>query len=233
MENQDLDFIFNNNSNRAELNVLVACERSGTVRDEFLNLGFNAYSCDLAPDMNGNTERHFQCDARILLDKRWDLLVVAHPPCTRLCGSGVWALTSKKKQVKGRGRLDLWCDFYEAVDLFSSFLNCEIPRIAIENPVMHGHAKEAIPNYREFSQTVQPWQFGDNESKRTCFWLKGLPNLVPEVTVKPANVKQTIHKMGPSKDRGIQRSMFFQGMARAIAKQWGEYSEQQLQQEAA
>lgn len=89
---------------------------------------------------------------------------------------------------------------------------------------MHKYAKERITNYAEFAQSVQPWEFGDNETKRTCFWLRRLPCLVPDVTVKPAGVVARVHSMAPGPNRAKERSKFFDGIANAMASQWGGYA---------
>lgn len=211
-------------SNRVEPRVLVACEYSGTVRDAFLDHGFDAYSCDLLPDENGERHRHFQCDVRLLLEQHWDLIIVAHPPCTRLCNSGVRWLS---KPPKGKTLEQMWDELEEGAALFSDLLNADCERIAIENPVMHKHAKERIRNYVEFSQTIQPYEFGHAESKRTCLWLKGLPNLEPTDVITDG-IEQRVHKMAPGPNRWKERSRFFAGIADAMAKQWGSYAEEQM-----
>jgi len=146
------------------LRVLVACEFSGIVRNAFLARGHDAWSCDLLPADDGSN-RHITGDARAILGDGWDLLIVAHPPCTRLCNSGVRWLT-----VPPRGRTldDMQAELRSGADLFSDFWNAPIERIAVENPVMHRHAKALIRNYEPPAQSVQPWQFGHGETKRTC-----------------------------------------------------------------
>jgi len=213
--------------NRLEPRVLVACEYSGTVRNAFLDLGFDAYSCDLLPDENGESERHFECDVRDVLDLDWDLIIVAHPPCTRLCNSGVRWLT---KAPKGKTLEQMWGDLQEGCDLFSTFLNADCPRIAIENPVMHKHAKKRIVNYVKFSQTFQPSQFGHREKKRICLWLKGLPDLEP-TDILTGKMEARVHNMSPGPNRWKERSRFFTGIAEAMAKQWGEYAEREMMSE--
>jgi hypothetical protein len=190
------------------LRVLVACEFSGTVRDAFLARGHDAWSCDILPDERGSN-RHIRGDARDILGDGWDLLMVAHPPCTRLCNSGVRWLQER----------NLWADLDEAAALFSAFWNAPIERVAIENPVMHRHAKARIVNYLPPAQSVQPWQFGHGESKRTCFWLRGLPVLTPTDIV--AGREQRVHRMPQGPNRWRERSRFFPGIAAAMAEQWG------------
>src|SRR5207253_6018583 len=138
------------------MKVLVACEYSGIVRNAFLARGHDAWSCDLLPSEDGSN-RHITADAREILNDGWDLLMVAHPPCTRLCNSGVRWLS---KPPPGKTLDQMWHELRDAADLFSAFWNAAIERICVENPVMHRHAKALIVNYREFTQSVQPWQFG-------------------------------------------------------------------------
>lgn len=209
------------------LRVLVACEFSGTVRNAFLDRGHDAWSCDLLP-AEGGSNRHIRGDARDYLHDGWDLLMVAHPPCTRLCNSGVRWLSVPPP---GRTVEDMWEELDEGASLFSAFWNAPIDRVCIENPVMHKHAKERIQNYEDFAQSVQPWQFGHPEVKRTCFWLRNLPPLVPTNIVEGRQAR--VHRMPPGPDRWRERSRFFSGIASAMADQWGEYATQQFHQEIA
>jgi len=195
------------------MKVLVACEFSGTVRSSFLAHGHDAWSCDLLPS-DDNSPRHIIGDAVPLLDEGWDLLI-AHPPCTRLANSGVWCLT---KPPKGKTLEEMWYDLKVGADLFSRMWNADIPRIAVENPVMHKHAKALIHNYEKFTQTIQPWQFGHGEVKRTCLWLKNLPPLIPTNIVEGRD--QRIANLSPGPDRWKERSKFFTGIASAMAEQW-------------
>lgn len=196
------------------MKVLVACEFSGTVRRAFAARGHDAWSCDLLP-AEDRSNKHIVGDARDLLNDGWDLLMVAHPPCTRLCNSGVRWLAER----------DLWADLDEAAALFSAFWNAPIERVAIENPVMHRHAKARIVNYRPPAQSIQPWQFGHGETKRTCLWLKNLPPLVPTNIV--AGREARVHRMSPGPDRWKERSRFFSGVANAMADQWSGWAEAQ------
>jgi hypothetical protein len=195
--------------------VLVACEFSGTVRNAFLAKGHDAWSCDLLAAEDGSN-RHIRGDAGEILDDGWDLLMVAHPPCTRLCNSGVRWLSSPPP---GRTAQEMWRELDEGASLFSDFWNAPIDRICVENPVMHRYAKERIANYREFTQSIQPWQFGHGETKRTCFWLKHLPVLAPTDIV--AGRESRVHNMPPGPNRWRERSRFFTGVAEAMANQWG------------
>ncbi len=115
----------------------------------------------------------------------------------------------------------MWADLEKGADLFSAFWNAPIDHIAVENPVMHKHAKARIRNYEEPAQTIQPWQFGDAEAKRTCFWLKGLPPLVPTHPEKPSEIAHRVWRMPPGPERQRERSRFFPGVAEAMADQWG------------
>lgn len=197
------------------MKVLVACEYSGIVRDAFIDRGHDAWSCDLLP-VEKNSNRHIVGDVREILHDGWDLLMVAHPPCTRLCNSGVRWLY---EPPKGKTKEQMWRELDEGAALFSDMWNAPIERICVENPVMHKHAKERIRNYQEFAQSVQPWQFGHGEVKRTCFWLKNLAPLTPTDIVSGREAR--VHKAPPSPDRWKERSRFFPGIARAMAQQWG------------
>ena len=200
------------------LRVLVACEYSGVVRRAFLARGCDAWSCDLLPSEDGSN-RHIRGDARDLLHDGWDLLMVAHPPCTRLCNSGVrWLHTPPP----GKTAEQMERELREGAALFSAFWNAPIPRVAVENPVMHGHAKRLIENYAEPAQSVQPWQFGHGETKRTCLWLRGLPPLRPTNVVEGR--EQRVHRMPPSPTRWKERSRFYPGIAAAMAEQWTEHA---------
>lgn len=208
--------------------VLIACETSGIVRNAFLALGHNAWSLDIEPAEDGSN-RHIRDDVRNHLHGGWDLLAVMHPPCTRLCNSGVRWLTTPPP---GKSKAQMWAELDQGAALFSDCWNAPIPRIAVENPVMHRHAKERIANYQPFAQSVQPWQFGDWEKKRTCFWLKGLDPLVPPLPTladaraylglaDDAEPADRVHKMKPGAYRQRERSRFFPGMAAEMARQWG------------
>lgn len=227
--------------------VLVACEFTGTVRDAFLARGYDAYSCDLRASLTGSN-RHIRGDVRDVLNDGWDMLMVAHPPCTRLCNSGVRWLTEPPGQLEAdtysaaevaafsRMNRDerlafMWAKLDEGSALFSDLWNAPIDRIAVENPVMHKHAKARIRGYQPFAQSVQPWQFGEFETKRTCLWLKGLPPLVPAYTTLeaariglglPDDAKPVdrVHKASPGPERNAERSKFFRGIADAMAGQW-------------
>lgn len=198
------------------MRVLVACEFSGIVRRAFAALGHDVWSCDLLPAEDGSN-RHYLGDARDILADGWDLLMVAHPPCTRLCNSGVRWLSVPPP---GRSLDDMQAELVEGAALFSAFWNAPIDRVCVENPVMHRHAKALIKNYRPPAQSVQPWQFGHGEVKRTCFWLKNLPPLKPTDVVEGREAR--VHRHPPTPDRWRERSRFFSGIAHAMAQQWGD-----------
>ncbi|PXW76008.1 hypothetical protein C7451_106172 [Blastomonas natatoria] len=197
--------------------VLVACEFSGIVRRAFAARGFDAWSCDLLPS-DDRSNKHIVGDVRDILHDGWDMLIVAHPPCTRLCNSGVrWLSSPPPGKTADQMRIEL----EEGAALFSDMWNAPIPHVAVENPVMHKHAKALIRNYAEPAQSVQPWQFGHGETKRTCLWLRNLPPLKPTLVVEGREAR--VHRMSPGPDRWKERSRFFPGIAEAMADQWGGY----------
>ena len=189
------------------MKVLVACEYSGIVRDAFTIKGHDAWSCDILPTDNPNGN-HYEGDVKDILYNDWDL-IIAHPPCTYFANSGVRWLYEKPNR---------WAELDKAAEFFNLFLDHPCERVAIENPVIHKHALKLINN-RKYTQTIQPFQFGHGESKRTCLWLKGLPNLKPTDIVEGR--EQRVWKLPPSKDRWKLRSTTFQGIAAAMANQWG------------
>ena len=197
------------------MRVLIACEYSGVVRRAFAARGHDAWSCDLLPSED-HANQHIIGDARDLLGDGWDLLMVAHPPCTRLCNSGVRWLS---RPPKGKTLAQMWADLDEAANLFSAFWNAPIDRVAVENPIMHRHARERIRNFAPASQQLQPWQFGHGETKATCLWLKNLAPLRPTNIVEGRT--QRVHRMSPGPNRWRERSRTFQGIADAMADQWG------------
>lgn len=180
------------------MRVLVACEFSGIVRDEFLKMGADAWSCDVIP-----TEKpgpHILNDVRNILDWNWDLMI-AFPPCTHLANSGARWFPLKQREQK------------EALDFVRLLMDTPIPHIAIENPV--GVISTHI---REPEQKIQPWQFGHGETKNTCLWLKNLPLLRPTEIVSGRVPR--VHMEAPGADRWKRRSRTYEGVARAMAAQW-------------
>ena len=196
------------------MKILVACEYSGTVRDAFIARGHEAISCDLLPtDVAGP---HYEGDVFDIINDGWDLMI-AHPPCTYLCSSGLhW-----NKRTPGRQELT-----DEALEFVQKLLDAPIGKIALENPI--GCISTKI---RKPSQIIQPWQFGHDASKATCLWLKGLPLLTPTQLIEPRIVdgkkrwaNQTDsgqNKLPPSEDRWKIRSETYRGIAEAMASQWG------------
>lgn len=211
------------------MKVLIACEYSGTVRDAFLRRGHDAISCDLLP--SDSPGPHYQGDIFDFFNplKRLDLqgggcrfyqeydLMIAHPPCTYLTNSGVTWLHKD---------ITRWPKLFEGAEFFKKLLNAPIPKIAIENPIMHKYSKSIIGTHQ--SQVVQPWMFGHAESKATCLWLKGLEPLKETNNVKEEFLKrdkkdaQRLHYLPPSPERWKLRSTTFQGIADAMASQWGD-----------
>jgi len=186
------------------MKVLVACEFSGVVRDAFLDRGHDAWSCDILP--TESLGPHVQGDVVPLLREPWDL-VIAHPPCTRICNSGVCWLE----------RRSLWDEMREACEFFKHCLEANADKVAVENPIPHKYAMALIQ--KKYSQIVQPWMFGHGETKATCLWLKGLPPLAPTNIV--SGRVQRSHFESPSPDRWKNRSRTYLGIADAMAKQWG------------
>ena len=184
-----------------QLRVLVACEYSGIVREAFKAKSHYALSCDLEPsDIPGE---HYQGDVFDIINDGWDIMI-AFPPCTHLCVSG--ARWFPQKILDGRQQ--------QGIDFFMKLVNANIPKIAIENPIGIMSNK-----YRKPDQIIQPWQFGHGETKATCLWLKELPRLQPTNIVEGR--EDRIHKMPPSVDRWKLRSKTYQGVADAMAEQWG------------
>jgi hypothetical protein len=183
--------------------VLIACEFSGVVRDAFLSRGHEACSFDLLPsELPGP---HVIGDVTWVLAEPWDL-VIAHPPCTYLCNSGVRWLKDNPWR---------WERLQHAKAFFKLCLAANAPRVAIENPIMHRYAREGLPDY---TQIIQPWQFGHGETKATCLWLKGLPPLTPTNVVDGRQGRS--HREPDSRDRWKRRSRTYTGIAAAMAEQW-------------
>lgn len=202
------------------MKILIACEYSGTVRDAFIAMGHNAISCDLLPtDAPGP---HHQGDVLEILNEGWDMMI-AHPTCTRLANSGVRWLMGPPS---GKTLDEMWDDLRRGAEFYRSLRDAPILLKAIENPIMHCHARELIkPGPR---QVVQPWWFGDPAFKATGFELIGLPPLSPTLKLSPP-AKGTkehkewswVHMASPGPNRAKERSKSFPGMAAAMAKQWG------------
>jgi len=181
------------------MKILVACEFSGIVREEFRKLGYDAWSCDLLPsEIEG---QHIQDDVLKYLNDGWDLMI-AHPPCTHLAVSGArWFKDKQKEQA-------------EALKFVQKLMDAPIAHILIENPISIISSKIRKPD-----QIIQPWMFGHGETKATCLWLKNLPTLAKTNVVDGRENK--VHKMPPSSERWKNRSRTFTGIAQAIAQQYG------------
>jgi len=182
------------------LRVLVACEYSGRVREAFRAKGHDAWSCDLLAAEDGSGF-HTQGDVLLALTSGWDLMI-AHPPCTHLAVSGARWWPNKLKEQE------------DALRFVRYLMEAPIPKICIENPV--SKISSAI---RKPDQIIQPWQFGHGETKKTCLWLKNLPPLTPTNIVDGREAR--VHRMSPGPDRWKERSRTYQGIARAMAEQWG------------
>jgi hypothetical protein len=181
------------------MKVLIACEYSGTVRDAFRVRGHNAMSCDLLPtDIDGP---HYQGDVFDVINDGWDLMI-AHPPCTHLAVSGArWFKDKQQEQSK-------------ALEFVRRLLDAPVERICLENPVSIISSRIRKPD-----QIIQPWQFGHGETKATCLWFKNLPKLLPTNVVEGREAR--VHKLPPTSDRWKIRSKTYQGIADAMAEQWG------------
>jgi hypothetical protein len=206
------------------MKVLVGCETSGVLRNEFLVLGHDAWSCDLLPSDDGSN-RHIVCDIRDILNDGWDMLAVMHPPCTRLCNSGVRWLTAPPKD---KTLDEMWAQLDAGAALFSACWNASIDRVVVENPVMHKHAKVRIINYQPPAQIVQPWWFGDPAFKATGLYIRGVKPLVATERLEPPKPGteehrrwSVVHRAIPGVDRWKIRSKTFPGIAKAIATQMG------------
>lgn len=191
------------------MRVLVACERSGRVRDAFLAKGHDAWSCDLFPSEAGGP--HMVGDVLDKLGLGWDMMI-AHPPCTHLAVSGARWFSAKRQQQR------------EALDFVRHLLAAPIPRVCIENPV-----SILSTVFREPDQVIQPWQFGHPEAKATCLWLVNLPVLfptrvlaLPECGYWQNQTPSRQNKLGPSHERTALRAKTYEGVATAMAEQWGD-----------
>jgi hypothetical protein len=178
------------------------------VREAFRAAGHDAWSCDLLPSED-DSPHHIQGDCLLVIAReRWDLMV-CHPPCTHLAVSGARWFKDKATEQQ------------EAIAFFLALARAPIPRIAIENPVCIMSSA-----WRKPDQTIQPWMFGHGETKATCLWLKGLPHLVP-TNIVPGR-EPVVHRMPPGPDRWKNRSRTYQGIADAMAEQWGNPRQMEL-----
>ena len=188
------------------MRVLVACEFSGTVGAAFMAKGHEVLTCDLLPTERPEVPHHVGDVLELLRDMESSGnlpdLMIAHPPCTHLAVSGARWFAGKEQEQR------------EALAFVSALLNAPVLRIALENPV-----SIISSHIRKPDQTVQPWYFGHGEVKKTCLWLKGLPQL--KATDIVAGRSDRIHKMSPGPDRWKERSRTYPGLAAAMAEQWG------------
>ena len=181
------------------MKILVACEFSGIVRDAFVRAGHAAMSCDMLPTETAGP--HYRGDVRDILNDDWDMMI-AHPPCTHLAVSGArWFKDKQQEQAA-------------ALEFVRTLIDAPIPRIAIENPISIISSRIRKPN-----QIIQPWMFGHGEIKATCLWLKNLPMLKPTNIVSGREAR--VHKMPPGPNRWKERSRTYDGVADAMARQWG------------
>ncbi len=213
------------------MRVLIACERFGVIRDEFIKRGHDAWSCDLVDSLVPGP--HITGDVRDILDQGWDLMI-AHPDCTYLTNSAAWAFKDgpyhqkvKEGTLVGEERRQARMG---ALDFVRLLMDAPIPRIAIENPI--GAISTAI---RKPDQIIHPYEYGDDASKATCLWLKGLPALTPTnrvqgriVLINGKEVERWANqtdsgqnRLGPSEDRAMARAKTYRGWAEAMANQWG------------
>ena len=194
------------------MRVLVACEESQVVCKAFRAKGHAAFSCDIQGCSGDHPEWHIKDDVLLHLNDGWDLMI-AHPPCTYLCNSGIRWLHEDDSR---------WAKMVFAADFFKDLLNCNIPRICIENPIMHIYALDEIAKDKD--QIVQPYYFGDNKSKETWLWLKNLPRLRSTAELNLNNhidPEQEVFFISPGVDRPKIRSKTYGGLAAAMADQWG------------
>ena len=199
------------------MKVLIACEFSEIVKEQFLLRGHDAHSCDFLPGEKG-LQNHHQCDVLGILNNGWDL-IIAHPPCTYLTVTGnKWFKPEYKDRFPTREK-----DREVAVEFFMALVNSPIPKICVENPV--GIMSSL---YRKPDQIIQPYQFGHCEPKKTCLWLKGLPQLIPTKIVEPEymtsksgkRLAKWYHQPSYTPERQQMRNRTFKGIAEAMATQW-------------
>ena len=208
------------------MKILIACEESQRITIEMRKIGHECYSCDIDVPSGGHPEWHIHQDVIPLIngnctfttmdgishtiEGNWDLLI-AHPPCTYLTVSGNRWFNVEKYGEKALARIE---ERKAAYDFFMAFINADCERICVENPIGYMNT-----HYRKPDQIIQPWQFGHGEQKATCLWLKGLPLLKPTNIVEGR--EQKVWKMAPSSERPKLRSKTYEGIAKAIAEQWG------------
>lgn len=206
--------------------ILIGCETSGAMRRAFAARGHDVWSCDILPADDGSN-RHIRGDLLgVIAAEEWDFLAVMHPPCTRLCSSGVRWL---HRPPTGRTLAEMWADLDAGAAFFAACWQASIPRVALENPVMHRHARERLPADLPKPQIVQPWHHGDPAFKATGLYLRNLPRLIETHRLDPPNKRieperhkawSAVHRAPPGPDRWKIRSATYPGIAAACAAQW-------------
>ncbi len=186
------------------MRVLVACEESGVVRDAFIKGGHEAMSCDLQPSRRPGP--HYQGDVRDVLHALWDLMIF-HAPCTDICVSGAKHFAAKRMDGRQQAGISFFVELWRHGERY-------VDKMAAEQPI-----GVLSSMFRRPDQIIQPWQFGHGETKATCLWLKNLPPLVPTNIVEGREAR--VHRMPPGPDRARERSATYQGIADAMAEQWG------------
>lgn len=219
------------------MRVLIGGEYSGAIRDAFIARGYDATSCDFSPTASPGP--HIQADWRTVLDDGWDLAIF-HPTCTRMSNSGALRLYSGGKKLNGPDLQRMAGACSDAWDFWHLLNHCPIPHVALENPVMHGLAKTIVG--RQQDQSIQPYEFGDDASKKTCLWLRNLPRLIGtrrcpgrmvnwngKMVERWSNQTDSGQNIEPPTadpdERRMKRSKTYPGIAAAIAEQWGGYVE--------
>jgi hypothetical protein len=193
--------------NKQKLKVLVACEFSGRVREAFRKRGHDAWSCDLLPS-DDNSPYHIQGDVLGILDQGWNM-VIAHPPCKYICNGGNNWL-NRRPDLDWRGNRELGAEF------FMKFIDAPCDKVAVENPIGCMSSK-----YRKPDQIIRPWMFGHEYNKDVCLWLKGLPKLEPTKIIDPPYKKLDFWSNKRNPNGRSLKSITFQGIADAMAEQWG------------
>lgn len=186
------------------MNILIACEESGVVRDAFIRAGNDAMSCDLLPTRRPGP--HYQGDVRDVLHYPWDMMIF-HAPCTHTCVSGAKHFAAKRLDGRQQSGASFFMELWRHGEKYIEFMGGEQP-IGILSSL-----------FRKPDQIIQPWQFGHGETRATCLWLKNLPLLLPTNIVEGREAR--IHKMPPGPDRARERSATYSGIADAMAQQWG------------
>lgn len=194
------------------MKIIVGCEESQIVMSAFLERGHDAWSCDLQETSGEHPDRHLQCDIMEILDDGWDLAIF-HPTCTYLTNAAnKWLFHDSANQTVG----ERWREREKAIDFFIKLQEANIEKIAIENPQPHPYVMEKVGR---FTDKIQPWMFGDPETKGICWWLKNLPPLMS--TVIESKREPLKHMLPPGPERAKLRSKFFPGVSAAMAEQWG------------